>query len=230
VSIRVVIFDLDDTLFDHSGAAAVGLASWLGQLGREVTPDLAAAWAEAEATHFPGFLSGRISHAEQRRRRLRDFLPILGHPVGDDDALDALYAQGYLPAYQGAWRAYPDAAPALTELRAEGIRTGVLTNGATVQQTAKLAAIGLAELAGPIVTAEELGVAKPHAEAFATTCQRLGAAAHQVLYVGDNHTTDILGARAAGLAAVHLDRTGAGPLDEPARITTLGHLRGLLGG
>ncbi|MGK5678183.1 hypothetical protein [Actinoplanes sp. URMC 104] len=37
----------------------------------------------------------------------------------------------------------------------------------------------------------------------------------------DRHDLDVVPARAAGLRAIHLDRHGAGPLDEPERVTTL---------
>ena len=42
-----------------------------------------------------------------------------------------------------------------------------------------------------------------------------------MLHVGDLFDLDVLAARAARLRAVHLDRHGRGPLDEPDRITTL---------
>ena len=79
-------------------------------------------------------------------------------------------------------------------------------------------------------TAERLGVAKPRPAAFLRVCEALGLAPAQVLYVGDEHEVDVLGARAAGLRAVHLDRHGTGPADEVERITDLRDLVHHLGG
>ena len=76
-------------------------------------------------------------------------------------------------------------------------------------------------------TAEALGAAKPSPEAFAAVCASLAPAPASVLHVGDDHALDVVAARAAGLGAVHLDRTGSGP-DDDARITSPADLDGHL--
>lgn len=225
VALAAVVLDLDDTLFDHSTAALSGLRAWVRSLGRRSTPELEAAWMTAEQQHFRSWREGEISFDEQRRRRLRDVLPLLQLPIGDDADLDALFADGYLRAYQQAWTVFDDVEEALEVLHACGLRTAVLTNGTREQQNAKIEAIGLAGRLGPVFTAEELGVAKPRPQAFLRVCEQLEVAPEQTLYVGDDHEVDVLGARAAGLRAVHLDRTAAGPMAEEARITSLRELR-----
>ena len=106
-------------------------------------------------------------------------------------------------------------------MRDAGLRTAVLTNGLREQRNAEVAALGLTGRLGPVVTAEELGVAEPRAAAFTAVCDLLGTAPERTLHVGDDHEADVLGARAAGLRAVHLDRTGTGPAGEAARIASL---------
>ena len=82
--------------------------------------------------------------AIRRYGRLRDFLPLVGHPVPAADAeLDEIFV-GFLDRYRESWSAFPDARPALEVARSNGWRIGVLTNGSTEQQNAKLTAIGLA--------------------------------------------------------------------------------------
>ena len=222
--LAAVVFDLDGTLFDHPSAARAGLREWVTSLGREWTPQLQAAWVEAEERNFRAWREGEVGFAEQRRRRLREVLPLLDLPVGDDDELDAQFTQGFLRAYERAWAGYDDVEDALAAVRAAGLRTAVLTNGPREQQNAKIAAIGLTGRLGPVLTAEELGVAKPRPAAFLAACERLGVPPAAALYVGDEHAVDVLGARAAGLRAVHVDRTGAGPLDEAARVGSLREL------
>lgn len=148
---HAVVFDLDDTLFDHTGSAADAVAGWVTELGGATPSDeLLERWFAIETTHFDAWLAGRVSHQEQRRLRLRDFLPLLDLPVPDGDAdgdaaLDASY-EVFLDWYQRSWRAFADARPALEVARGDDLRVGVLTNGSTTQQNAKLAAIGLAGL------------------------------------------------------------------------------------
>lgn len=226
-ALSAVVLDLDNTLFDHTASARAGVQQWLAGLGIEMTEAIAHAWFAAEEKHHLQWTRGLVGFAEHRRRRLRDVLPMAGLPVGDDATLDATFAD-YLACYQSAWRGFDDAPDAVDALHARGLVTAVLTNGTQDQQVAKLKRIALLEAVGPLFTAEALGVAKPSPRAFALVCEALGVEAGRVLHVGDNHDLDVIAAREAGLRAVHLDRAGAGPLDEAERITTLADLAGYL--
>jgi putative hydrolase of the HAD superfamily len=205
--VKGVIFDLDDTLFDHSGSAERAVRGWVAGLGLAPTDGLVAQWFVVEDEVYPRYLSGELTHQEQRRERLRAFLPILGLPVPvTDTELDHVFV-GYLTQYKNSWTAFPDARPALEVARGNGLRIGVLTNGSTAQQNAKLAAIGLADLVDVVCTYESLQVSKPDPLAYQRTCEALGVDPADVLMIGDNLELDVLGAQNAGLTARHLDRS-----------------------
>ncbi|NAZ81638.1 HAD-IA family hydrolase [Kineococcus sp. R8] len=221
---RAVVVDLDGTLFDHPGASRDGLREWTSGLGVTLTPALSDAWARAEDRHHRAWREGRVPFDEHRRRRLREFLPLAGLPVGDDARLDELFAAGYLTAYRRHWRGYDDVEAGLTAVADAGLRIALLTNGMPEQQHAKLAALGLSGRVGPVLTAGGLGVAKPRREAFAAACAAVGTPASATLHLGDDHPVDVAGARAAGLRAVHLDRTGTGPPGETERLASLHEL------
>jgi putative hydrolase of the HAD superfamily len=220
-----VLLDLDGVLMDHRTAMREGVHAWLGD---RATPTVVDAWFASTEVHLAAWRAGELSWAEQRRSRLRDVLPLLGEPVGTDDELDALFASGYLPTYERAWRGYDDVVPALAVLRTAGYRLGVLTNGSDRQQRAKLRALELTDLVGPVFTAEGVGAPKPDPRAFLAACAGLGVPPSEVLYVGDEHETDVLGARGAGLSAVLLDRLGTAPAEETAVIRSLAELPALL--
>ena len=223
VPVRLVIFDLDDTLLDQRGAATDAVTRWLTGRGIEPDDELVGAWFAAQERHLPAWRLGEISWREQRRRRLRDFLPLAGLAVSDGDQLDRTFA-GYLGCYEAAWRKFDDVDGALEWIRRVGVRTAVLTNGTVEQQNAKIAAVGLADRVGPVFTAEELGAAKPDPSTYLTVCQRLGVPAAAALHIGDVHDLDVIAPRAAGLHAVHLDRRDNGPHHETHRITSLAQL------
>lgn len=222
--VLAVVFDLDGVLFDHVGSARRGVASWLSGLDVSVTDELVQAWFDTEERHIVSWREGHISWAEQRRRRLRDFLPLAGLAVGDDDALDQLFTRGYLPAYEREWSAFSDVPAGLQQVRGLGLPTGVLTNGAEAQQLAKLARLGLLETIGPVLTAEALGVAKPEPSAFLRTCERMAVRPDEVLYVGDDWKLDVRAGRAAGLQTVLIDPGGAPSGREPLVLTSLAEL------
>ena len=78
MEIRAVLFDLDNTLFDHAASARACLDAFLQHLGTASTDDLARAWLQLEQTIYDRFLADELSFQEQRRERLRQFLPLAG--------------------------------------------------------------------------------------------------------------------------------------------------------
>ncbi|WP_328329717.1 HAD family hydrolase [Kribbella sp. NBC_00382] len=215
---KAVIFDLDDTLFDHSSSITATLRAWVPTLGAaELTDELIAQWFVAEHRNFELWLAGELSHQGQRRGRLRDFLPLIGYPVPATDAgLDEIFA-GFIERYPQHWTAFPDALPALEVAKSNGWRIGVLTNGVVQQQNAKLAAIGLADRIDVVATSEGLGFSKPAPESYLLTCEALGVDPSEALMIGDNLEKDVIGARAAGLSAEHLDRAAGITLTQLVR-------------
>jgi putative hydrolase of the HAD superfamily len=121
--------------------------------------------------------------------------------------------------------AYPDAAPALRELRARGLRLVVASNW-DCSLAEVLERAGLASLVDGVVSSAMVGAAKPEPALFEAALELAGCPAERVLHVGDSVSKDIDGATRAGIAAVLLDRAGKHP-GEPRRIETLAELPGL---
>jgi putative hydrolase of the HAD superfamily len=233
VSVRLVLFDLDGTLVDHDAASAAAVRSWVANQGWGTIDDVPghiAAWEEIAERHFPARRAGETTFLEQRRLRLRDFLPRVGiDPSGwSASQLDEAFA-GYRVEYERAWSAYPDAAPCLAAL-GQLARVGVLSNGDQAQQEDKLRRTGLLDLAGRVVTSDFLGVAKPSPEAFRRACDASGVPVEQAVYVGDRLDVDAEAAAAAGLRGVWLDRLDRPEQTSLERITTLRDLPALLVG
>lgn len=206
--VRAVGFDLDGTLFDHLGSACAGVDRFVGALGVPPSAEVRDAWFEAEDAQFERWRAGEITFQEQRRERLRSVLPQFGieAPRGREEA-DALFGR-YLEEYRRAWRPFDDSVDVIVALRAAGLRVGILTNGAQEQQLEKLRSIGTLDSVDIVCTSEEIGVQKPDPRAFRTLAHRLGVAAGECLFVGDNPEHDVEGARRAGMGAVLVDRYG----------------------
>jgi putative hydrolase of the HAD superfamily len=222
--VQAVIFDLDGTLVDREMSVTAALHAWLPTLGHAATEELVSAWFAAEGRHFPAWRAGQISHAEQRRRRLRDYLPMLDITPGNDASLDDVFA-GFLRRYEASWTKFDDVDAVLLFLSRAGLKTAILSNGSVDQQNAKIAAVGLNGRVGPVFTADELGAAKPDPSSYLTVCTQLGVEPGHALHVGDLYDLDVVAARAAGLQALHLDRANRGPHEELQRITSLRQLQ-----
>ncbi|TFD81995.1 HAD family hydrolase [Cryobacterium fucosi] len=209
----VVLFDLDDTLFAHRGAVADGILRHLAALGGPFDGvDQAGAvvlWRELEERHYHSYLAGRLDFPGQRRERARDFAAAHGVPLTDREAADWFLA--YFEHYRASWRLHGDVLPCLAELGAAipGIRFGLITNGERAHQQPKLERTGLDGRLERVITSAAFGVAKPDRRIFEHACGVFGVAPADAAYVGDRIRTDAIGAAAAGLTAVWLDRRDA---------------------
>jgi 2-haloacid dehalogenase len=100
---------------------------------------------------------------------------------------------------------YPDAGPAVERLQEAGVAWAVLTNGGTGQTQALLEGAGLAEQVWHVVSVEEVRAYKPHPAPYRRVLELLELPPERVTLVAA-HGWDVLGARAAGLDAVWVDR------------------------
>ncbi|MFJ8014654.1 HAD family hydrolase [Streptomyces sp. NPDC096339] len=227
--IRAVLWDIDDTLFDYTGADAAGLARHLEAEGiaeRYGAPaEALALWRRITDRHWARFAAGEGTFQGQRRDRVREFLE---RPAMTDGQADAWFDQ-YVAHYKAAWTVFPDVVPVLDALAAD-YRHGVLSNSSLVNQDPKLRDLGLRDRFEVLICAVELGVSKPEAAAFLAACEALGLPPGEVAYVGDQPEIDARGARDAGLVSFWLDRAGGrGPGPDGAhRIEGLEQLPELL--
>jgi putative hydrolase of the HAD superfamily len=204
----VVLFDLDDTLLDHTTAvraAATALHRELGLSGG--VEDFLAAWAESHARHYPRFLSEGAPYEEIRRARVRDVID----PLLSDEAADAVFAS-YYSSYESSWVLFEDVQRCLERL--SRCRLGIVTNGPGREQRRKLLRMGISDLFEGIFISEECGSAKPDPAIFLGACRALAEPPSKVMYVGDRYDLDAVAARTAGLCGVWLDRGCAADRDQ----------------
>ncbi|MFF1464994.1 HAD family hydrolase [Streptomyces sp. NPDC058330] len=228
MAIRAVLWDIDDTIFDYSGADRTGMRA---HLEREGFPEGYAsleraldAWKAITDVQWARFAAGEVDFQGQRRERVREFL---GRWLSDGEA-DAWFGR-HAAHYEAAWALFPDVLPVLDRL-AGSFRHAVLSNSSIHNQDRKLRTLGVRDRFEAVVCAVEIGVSKPDAAAFHAACEALALDPCEVAYVGNEPDIDAAGAVAAGLTGIWLDRDGRGGRPGLARITGLDELPGLLAG
>lgn len=230
MTIRAVVWDVDDTLFDYTTADREGMRAHLAAEGLFPAYESAEAalvrWRAITDQQWARFSAGELSFEEQRRERIRVFL---GEALSGDDADD--WFRRYRTYYEAAWALFPDVLPALDALAAD-YRHAVLSNSSLHVQEHKLRTLGVHDRFEVILCAAELGVSKPAAGAFLAACDALELAPHEVAYVGDHPEIDARGAVDAGLLSVWIDRhgpaTGGDAPVGPHRIASLAELPAIL--
>ncbi len=144
----------------------------------------------------------------------------MSRPLGLQELADALTPEakkieiaGLMPSLQsdlsveiGSIAVFPEALDALSELRDRGLKLVVVSNlaqpyGAAVRQL-------FSGLVDYIAFSFELNAVKPEPEIFAAVCRALALEADEVMMIGDSRSSDYAGARAFGMQALHLDRSG----------------------
>jgi putative hydrolase of the HAD superfamily len=117
------------------------------------------------------------------------------------------------------FRPYAEVPQVLAQLRDLGVARVVVSNW-DVSLRGVLADTGLAPLLDGAVISAEVGAAKPDPTIFTRALRIAGVGADEALHVGDSADADLAGARAAGIRALHLDRSGA----DPDALTSLAEL------
>jgi HAD superfamily hydrolase (TIGR01549 family) len=201
-----VLFDLDDTLFDHSFSARAGLGALRDEfpaLGRRAFEELERLHAGILETMHARVLTGELTIQAARVARFAAMFQDCGAADGHAEAAADLYRA----AYQRARRVVPGAVDLLAALRGYVV-VGIVTNNVVAEQLEKLSVLELRHLVDVLVISEEAGMAKPDPRIFHLALARAGCRADQAVMVGDSWRVDILGALAAGIRPVWLNRGG----------------------
>jgi HAD superfamily hydrolase (TIGR01549 family) len=225
---RAILFDLDDTLFDHHTASTNALARVhaASPAGRRAT-------FEAFQRHHTRFLeemhievlAGRVGLDDARRERFRRVFAALGVDVTVEEtaAAAAAYRAGYLEAR----RPTAGAVDLVAALKPR-VRIGIVSNNLLEEQREKLEICGLAPYVDSLVVSEEVGLSKPDPGIFRTALARLGAREDSAIMVGDSWQADIAGAAAAGIRPVWFNpRRLPRPSDDPQGFADVEELHAL---
>jgi HAD superfamily hydrolase (TIGR01549 family) len=212
VQLEAIFFDLGDTLVDLGEGRPDYMERAVARTGR-VYDALAAtglelgdrqAFSEALAHGAEDFYLKAV--AQQRGVDIYDamrwFLPQVG--VLADDRLVKLGGDTY---YQGGSAPIPlrtGALEVLKELRAQGVRLGVISNTLSPRRfmDASLERRGLSHFFETCTYSSEVRVAKPHPEIFHASLRAMGVLPERSAYVGDRLVADVAGAQGVGMKAV----------------------------
>ena len=198
--VRGVLFDLDDTLFDHHRSASAALARVHALFAESVAFD------EFERHHtryleemHVEVLAGRVGLDEARCERFRRVFAALGLDLTEAQTWEA--AAAYRSGYLSERRPMAGAAELLAAVHAHA-RIAVVSNNLLEEQRDKLQVCELDRFVDALVVSEETGISKPDPRIFQIALERLGVAAANAVMIGDSWAADIVGAQAAGIRAI----------------------------
>ena len=233
MSIRAVIFDLDDTLVVEkaSAEAAFGAACELARVKYGIDPkalheavrgtaselwyasDMHPYCKEIGISSWEG-LWARFDGDDPNLKNLRKFAPVYRiqswvDALAEFDIVDlslaAQLADTFCTERRKRHIVFDDVRGVLDEFHKK-YRLAVISNGAPGLQREKLAGSGLCSYFEAVVISGEHGIAKPDPKLFEIAVERLGVKADEAIVVGNSRNTDILGAQNANIKSVWLNR------------------------
>lgn len=219
--VRAVLFDLDDTLFDHreSSGDALRRVQQCHDCFRDAPFD------EFEGHHsrlleelHPDVVGGRLGIDEAREERFRRLFARFGVAASAEECAAA--AARYRTEYLAARRAVASAGALLRAVRSRA-RVGIVSNNILQEQQEKLEYLELAPHVDALIVSGEAGVSKPDPGIFAIALDALRVRPDEAVMVGDSWSADVVGARGAGIAAVWFNPLGLTPPDPTLRVPEL---------
>lgn len=195
---RFAFFDLDDTLVDAKAAlrawsvdfAAEYVTGVMGIPGNPGSPDAAADVYE------------RVAAASNWRDFVADARGRYGITASDGQLMEHVAA-----VFPGKFVLEQQVRSGLADLRGDGWRLGVVTNGSTLVQQAKVDSVGLRPHVDVVVDSEAAGHRKPDRRIFEIAAGELGVElGPRGWMVGDRLDKDIAGGAAAGLRTIWISQ------------------------
>ena len=204
MTIKAVLFDLDDTLYgDFKTCDRLGLTAAGEYLSKEIGIDVKKA-------------SDAMNNGRELLRNHCPYEPEMhNRTLFAKWGLEAIginplkYAQNMNDVYWNTvienMTIHSGVKELLTELKNANIPVGVCTNMLADIQMKKLCKLGLEDICGTLISSEDAGRDKPYAPIFALACKKLNVAPEQTLMVGDSIKHDIKGALDFNMQAMWLN-------------------------
>ncbi len=229
--VRAVFFDAGGTLIRPWPSVGGIYAAVTGRLGAEIAPE------RFEEILYPVW-------ADYREKAARGEVPL---PTSDEGDLamwrimaERLFAglpeirgvdfeRWFVDVYEAfasgeTWRFFPEVEETLARLKQRGLTLGIVSNWSS-RLRGILERIGAHESMDFTVISAVVGARKPDPRIFLPALEASGARPEEAVHVGDTYGEDVVGAEAAGVKGLLVDRNGNGARHARPEIT----IRTLLG-
>ncbi|WP_127588342.1 HAD family hydrolase [Paenibacillus koleovorans] len=206
---KLLMFDLDDTLYDFTRNWPLALKATFQQLDFTRGFELALLYETFEKHStgmWPLVESGQLSFQAYRFRRLEQALLEFARPITEEeyDSFNRLFIE------QSLSRIERDEAliTMFNRFAAEGRQLAIVTNGPGDISMQKLERLGLERHFNEetVVISEKVGYAKPDSRIYRRMLDFFGTQPEQALFIGDSWHADVQGPMQAGIAAVWVNR------------------------
>lgn len=197
-------FDLDNTLLDFNKSAQDAFRLLMEELGIENSKENKKIYDEINHECWIKFELGELSLETIKKGRFQKFFDAIGYTY------DGLEANDKYLNYIGANPYFVDSAhELLAHCSTKQYKMAIITNGMTLAQFPRLKKLQIDHFFEHIFVSEEIGFSKPSL-AYFNHCKEVTKLGHKddVLIIGDNLASDILGGNHFGADVCWLNAKG----------------------
>ncbi|MCP3780810.1 YjjG family noncanonical pyrimidine nucleotidase [Paenibacillus sp. MZ03-122A] len=191
---EIILFDVDDTLFDFKMAESHALHNTFAQFGLpQGATEYKSSYDKINSSLWREAEEGHITSAQLRVERFKRLFTV--HDLDfNPDAFSAAYLR-----YLGEGAFLMDGAIELCNVLSD-CRLAIITNGIKEVQTSRIQLSPLRDVFEQVIISEEVGCQKPQAGIFDYAFTKLAISnKSKVLMVGDSLTSDIQGGNKYGI-------------------------------
>lgn len=202
MGIKVIFFDLDDTLHDHQKPFTDSFKQVFPSFNQEIPMDsVYKNFRYYSDVLWENYIRKEITLEEMRTQRTIKTLQYYDVEITEETANQ--FQQMYESALHTI-ELYPEVPQLLTKLAKMGYELGIITNGPTLHQSNKIKSLGLTKYFenDRIFISEAVGIAKPDPKIFHTAAEKFSCSPENFLYIGDSWANDIVGAHQAGWQSI----------------------------
>ena len=199
---RNFLFDLDQTLLDFHASEQRALEIVVTKNGLKFTDEVYDHFKAKNKSLWLELEKGTINRTELFTIRFNDLFDFC---EGDSTGLDPLEVNAdFIRTMSVNGVPMPGALEFVRKLREEipGARIYIASNGATINAQGRMASTGLDKLIEHLYISEDMGVNKPEKEFYDICLEGIGEPKETCIMIGDSLSSDMLGAKNAGLASV----------------------------
>ena len=201
-----VLLDLDDTILDFHKAEAAALSQTLLEMGLEPREEILRRYSAINKRQWELLELGLQTREETLTRRFEILFREYGIEASGAETRDRY--EGHLAV--GHW--FIPGAPELLDALYGRYELYIVSNGTPRVQAGRISSAGIARYFEKIFVSEEIGAVKPSAEFFARSVGQIpGFDRTRALLVGDSLSSDIRGARNAGIRSCWFNPRGVTP-------------------
>jgi len=206
VPYSTVLFDLDHTLLDSDESEAAAFAHTMRFAGVADHEPLFDAYRRINLAMWAQVEAGTLMADDVRTKRFEAFNELSGIEA-DPGAMGEVFVEGL-----GSFgQLYPGAIEMLEAVGAIAV-LGLVTNGISDVQRARVARLGIERFFDAIVISSEVATSKPGGAIFDIAFERLGRPARSAtVMVGDSLTSDMAGGHRYGIATCWYNPRGEHP-------------------